>query len=42
MNIELTEKDLAVIGKALSLLPYVEVFRLIEDLNKQVNSVAEE
>lgn len=38
MTIELTEQELALIGLALGKLPYVDVFGLIDNINKQFNA----
>lgn len=36
-NIDFTEQQLHTVGRALSLLPYAEVFNLINEINKQVS-----
>lgn len=37
MKIEFDEKDLVILDKALSQLPYYEVVGLIEKINKQIS-----
>lgn len=37
MKLEFNEQDLAILDKALGLLPYYEVVRLIEKINRQIS-----
>lgn len=41
LKLELTEKELNIIAKALSMMPYNEVVTLINDLSKQINAQSE-